>query len=513
MTTLIPKFDFKNGGSTPTGAVNRPINEKLSEIISVKDFGAIGDGTTDDTVAIQAAITYAATITTFTQKAAVYIPEGKYLFSSTLNITCSVFGGVGELIFSGTGIAITLTGHNYLHDFTLVASTSNATVGIYAINTASLRFDNISIYGSDGGYPKRWTTAAMQFDTTAPSNIFGVYINGLEAHQILGDVILFSGSGGSEIVHITNSSLQDCDAYGVRATASHACGSWNISSNEIEGFGNAVSSGMVKLGFVLSAVIQANHFEHSATAVAPILTLGKDVYCANLSLKNNNIAGAGTAYTTYLIDLGNTQNTEISENYTSGATYVINNPIGIASSVIQNNSVALPMVLFNGTTNINTTTISDNTQTYWASDDQKIGITQKLNAAARGFITAKPGTDGLVFYKNRVLLTYAIGDFLFNAAPASAGYIGWVCTYGGIAHGVTNGTLTSGSNVITSVTGSIFDWAIGDLICTNTDALGIPAGTTVTNVGSTTITISTTATASGSVALFGARFAEFGLIV
>jgi len=46
MTTLIPKYD-----QGATGAVNRPFIQKLQETISVLDFGAVGNGTTDDTTA------------------------------------------------------------------------------------------------------------------------------------------------------------------------------------------------------------------------------------------------------------------------------------------------------------------------------------------------------------------------------------------------------------------------------------------------------------------------------
>lgn len=55
-----------------TGAVTTTVQSKLRESVSVKDFGAVGDGVTDDTAAIQAA--------TNTEKC-VYFPEGIYITS------------------------------------------------------------------------------------------------------------------------------------------------------------------------------------------------------------------------------------------------------------------------------------------------------------------------------------------------------------------------------------------------------------------------------------------------
>lgn len=68
------------------GAVARTQRDKNGEHVSVKDFGAKGDGSTDDTAAIKAAITYVAG----KEGGVVFLPTGSYRTSSTIEIPAKV---------------------------------------------------------------------------------------------------------------------------------------------------------------------------------------------------------------------------------------------------------------------------------------------------------------------------------------------------------------------------------------------------------------------------------------
>jgi hypothetical protein len=106
MTTLVPKYDQ---GST--GAINRAFNLKLAESVSVKDFGAVGDGTTNDTVAVQAALA---------SGKSVVFPLGSYLISTSLTLTTA-----GQMLIGTGGTIVRASGAmeaNYVFSATSIDS-------------------------------------------------------------------------------------------------------------------------------------------------------------------------------------------------------------------------------------------------------------------------------------------------------------------------------------------------------------------------------------------------------
>lgn len=144
-------------------------------VFNVLDYGAVGDGTTDDAAAIQAAIDAACPLVgSGGSVGAVFFPTGNYLCNTTLNATNSrvtatrardglmLFGaGEGSVILgnAGAGYAIIeTTGSQWLtiRDMNLTVGASNpATVGIYQglsstlTQTQNQKFESLTISIND----------------------------------------------------------------------------------------------------------------------------------------------------------------------------------------------------------------------------------------------------------------------------------------------------------------------------------------------------------------------------
>jgi hypothetical protein len=111
-----------------TGAVtnNYTVQDKLAQTISVMDFGAAGDGVTDDTAAFAAAVSYIVSQGGGT----LYMPHAQYLLNGTTGADGIVNGIV--LPFTGgsdtgaTAISVNLIGAD--RDTTLLAGTNNMIV-------------------------------------------------------------------------------------------------------------------------------------------------------------------------------------------------------------------------------------------------------------------------------------------------------------------------------------------------------------------------------------------------
>jgi hypothetical protein len=125
---------FKQSG---TGAVPRSVMDKMREVVSVKDFGAVGDGVTDDTVAIQKAVDAVG----LTGGGAVYFPSGTYVISSVIHCLYQSVRIVGDSRYS-----------TLIRQSTLNSKIISITGNFCCVEHVSLSYSGVPVAGATAIY-------------------------------------------------------------------------------------------------------------------------------------------------------------------------------------------------------------------------------------------------------------------------------------------------------------------------------------------------------------------------
>ena len=193
---------YKNDG---TGAVVRTLKDKLGESVSVKDFGAVGDGVTDDTAAIQAAIDSGA--------GRVFIPSGTYIVTASIQLNDGDkligegsarfdnggFSTTGATVLKRTGAntgAVVIMGQNTLTG----AMPKGMAVESIHIDSNSIATHGIIAYCMQGSVvydvsEKSATTAGMAFTTS--DTVVG---DGSSQHNLIQQVRVYQYGSTNGIV-------------------------------------------------------------------------------------------------------------------------------------------------------------------------------------------------------------------------------------------------------------------------------------------------------------------------
>ena len=187
--------NISNSTAIATGSTTaRSLANRFADVVNVKDFGAVGDGVTNDTAAIQAAINSGAK--------SIFIPKGKYICNSKITYTFSpsatgpsnnknsidnikIFGdgkNSSILHFPNTDglefVACSFQHTVHLEQFTVTTGITNGGIGIHLRNTfaffgsftAQHIIRSVSVRGGDGyGAVFYWTTGIKVFNMTAVS--------------------------------------------------------------------------------------------------------------------------------------------------------------------------------------------------------------------------------------------------------------------------------------------------------------------------------------------------------
>jgi hypothetical protein len=150
-------FPVPQTGPTPGDPVVRTIQDKLDDIASIRDFGAVGDGVTDDTDAINRALfqLYCRNDTVQVRRM-LYFPAGTYLITDTV-----VIPTWAKLVGEGADCTV----------INLV--TEDSSVPMYAFRLGdSLQQTGVNIQDNGATAPRNIEISSITFQSTARTDIF-----------------------------------------------------------------------------------------------------------------------------------------------------------------------------------------------------------------------------------------------------------------------------------------------------------------------------------------------------
>ena len=201
---------FKQSG---TGAVPATVQSKLRESVSVKDFGAVGDGVVDDTAAIQAAFDYAIPLS---------IPvkmDGHYLVSGPIQPYAARASGGLHIVCNGN-VRITVNpaaaGFSDLLYFHTTAYNSASIVGgMLAIDGSNKAGRGITIRHDDAIGGSVIINARLQITSILETNaaatrenaalaIIGRYRNVVVNHPFVQDVSRTNAAGATKGISVSS---------------------------------------------------------------------------------------------------------------------------------------------------------------------------------------------------------------------------------------------------------------------------------------------------------------------
>lgn len=308
---------------------------RLNVYRNVATLGAVGDGATDNSAALQNAIN---------SGYAVMIPAGTFNFSNTLTLKKdSIIVGVGKksvLRYTGNGVAMREPEGSYtggydnlkLMNFTLT-TTSNSTAGIELTNNYQVTLSGLFI---DGGL-RGFTIAGISIIGGTPyTNSAVIRVIDGEIWFCLGDGIRVSGPGGAAGVWIERNHISG-NAIGVNQTipnGSYPSTNFQIKNNVIEG--NV--QGAIQAQVLYASSITGNYFENSDGSTAALVRIATNGYAQGLNVSENLFGGKSAQYN---IDMNGPADVTgvIANNTFAGASVAAIRANNARGLVVENNSL------------------------------------------------------------------------------------------------------------------------------------------------------------------------------